>query len=106
MRIVRLVFDGFDWDQGNWDKIERRFPAKIVEEFFKRPVLVKRDTRHSNDEPRFIAVGQIESGRKLLVAFTMRRRMEELLVRPISARYMHKKEERAYEKQIKELEDE
>jgi len=35
--------------------------------------------------------------------FTLRRKNDELLIRPISARYMHKKEIEAYEKENPDL---
>ena len=43
-------------------------------------------------------------GRYIFVAFTLRQRGERILLRPISARYMHKKEIRHYEKQKAEVE--
>jgi uncharacterized protein len=50
------------------------------------------DTAHSQQEQRFRAIGRDENGRALFVVFTLRRRGREVLIRPISARYMHKKE--------------
>jgi uncharacterized DUF497 family protein len=37
------------------------------------------------------------------VVFTLRRRGDAVLIRPISARYMHKKEIKAYEKENPDL---
>jgi uncharacterized protein len=58
----------------------------------------------SQKESRFCAVGQTASGRKVFLVFTLRRkgdkhRGDEQLIRPISARYMHKKEIESYEKE-------
>jgi hypothetical protein len=39
----------------------------------------------------------------VFIVFTLRRKGEEALIRPISARYMHKKEIEAYEKENPEL---
>lgn len=95
--------DGFDWDEGNVEKIEARVPINVVEEFFKQELLYKEDTRHSLSERRFIAMGYTNARRCFSVAYTMRAKGSEILVRPISARYMHRKEELAYEAEIKKL---
>ncbi len=57
------------------------------------------DLRHSTAEDRYIAIGRNGEGRPLFVAFTLRRRGERALIRPISARYMHEEEIEAYERQ-------
>jgi uncharacterized protein len=51
-------------------------------------------------EERFKAIGRTLVGRHLLVAFTMRRGDAEILIRAVSARYMHRKEVSYYEKAI------
>ncbi len=56
------------------------------------------DPVHSAAEDRLLAVGRTAAGRPLFVAFTLRRKAEALFIRPVSARYMHKKEIEAYEK--------
>ena len=58
-----------------------------------------RDVRHSDLEDRLIAVGRNAMGRPMFVAFTIRAKEGRHLIRPISARYMHAKEARAYEAQ-------
>jgi hypothetical protein len=55
------------------------------------------DPAHSLEEVRFIAIGRTDEGRSLFIAFTMRRRGERRLIRPISARYMHVREIRRYD---------
>jgi uncharacterized DUF497 family protein len=52
---------------------------------------------HSSVEQRMIAVGRTESGRPIFVAFTMRNKNGRYLIRPVSARYMHAKEIKAFE---------
>ena len=49
------------------------------------------------------AIGRTDKGRGVFIVFTLRRKREELLIRPISARYMHKKETDAYEKENPDL---
>jgi len=58
------------------------------------------DARHSHSEPRFIAIGRTEAGRGVFAVFTLRRHGEETFIRPVSARYMHRKETEYYEKEI------
>jgi hypothetical protein len=54
-------------------------------------------------ESRLIAIGRTPEGRFAFVAFTLRMRAEQQLVRPISARYMHEKEVARYEKESSAL---
>ena len=61
-----------------------------------RPRIVP-DLKHSQKEDRFIAVGRSLSGRPMFVAFTIRERRGKQFIRPVSARYMHKKESEKYE---------
>jgi uncharacterized protein len=49
-------------------------------------------------EQRYIATGRTPSGRAVFVAFTLRARLGRTLIRPLSARYMHRKEVETYEK--------
>jgi uncharacterized DUF497 family protein len=55
------------------------------------------DPRHSALEDRFLAVGRNAAQRPMFVAFALRERNGAVFIRPISARYMHKKEIDAYE---------
>ena len=54
-------------------------------------------------EPRFIAIGRSPSGKYAFVVFTLRERNGRMVLRPISARYMHKKEIETYEKENPDL---
>ena len=91
---------GFDWDNGNWPKCAKHGVTKneIESLFDDRPNLYP-DTKHSQDETRHLAIGRTRTGRWLLVAFTLRRRKRQRLIRPISARYMNKKEIEHYEQE-------
>jgi uncharacterized DUF497 family protein len=53
---------------------------------------------HSPTEERFKAIGTTAEGRHVFVVFTLRRRDSATLIRPITARYMHRKEGEYYEK--------
>ena len=86
---------GFDWDDGNRDKNWEKHgisDTECEEVFFNQPLVVRHDSSHSDDEQRFWALGQIDDGRKLFVAFTLRHN----LVRVISCREMTRREWRFY----------
>lgn len=95
---------GFDWDDGNRAKCRQHgvSPAE-VEALFDRPVLLVPDEAHSEEEERLRAIGKTARGRSVFLVFTIRERNGERLIRPISARYMHRKEVASYEKENPEL---
>lgn len=89
---------GFDWDDGNARKNEKHnvSMAEAEQVFFNAPLLVLEDSKHSNQEPRFHALGKSDEKRQLHITFTLRQAGEK--IRIISARDMHKKERVIYEK--------
>jgi uncharacterized protein len=92
------AISGFDWDAGNRAKCQRHGVAIAdIEAFLLAAPRVAPDLRHAEVEDRLIAVGRDSVGRPMFVAFTIRTRGTKRLIRPISARYMHAKEIRAYE---------
>lgn len=96
--------NGFDWDNGNREKCKKHgFSTSVIENLFARPLAVLPDAAHSKRKHRFRAIGQTDEGRGVFVVFTLRRKGDEVLIRPISARYMHRKEIEAYEKENPEL---
>jgi uncharacterized protein len=101
---MTLQADGFDWDRGNRAKCEKHgLSIADIEGLFTRPLAILPDAVHSQRENRFRAIGRTEKGRGVFLIFTLRRKDNELLIRPISARYMHKKEIEAYEKENPDL---
>ena len=95
-----IEFDGFDWDGGNWPKCGKHGVSMLEIE----AMLSDADTRifpdiaHGISEIREIAIGSSPvSGHALAVFFTRRLVDGLLLLRPVSARYMHDKEVRKYE---------
>lgn len=96
-----MQIDGFDWDSGNWPKCAKHGLSKDEIEFsFLSCPSVYPDIKHSKEEKRFLSIGKTDKNRYILVAFTFRLKDGDLrLIRPISARYMHKKEVEHYEKQ-------
>jgi uncharacterized DUF497 family protein len=95
-----LQFDGFDWDRGNRAKCQKHgLSIALIEGLFARPLAIIPSAADSREESRFCAVGQTGNGRRVFLVFTLRRKGNEQLVRPISARYMHKREIESYEKE-------
>jgi uncharacterized DUF497 family protein len=89
---------GFDWDHGNTKKCQKHgLSLDEVEKFFEQKLLVGPDIKHSQDEERFIGIGKIR-GKLAFVAFTFRNYNGETLIRPVSARFMRKKEVAKHEK--------
>ena len=90
---------GFDWDEGNRDKCGKHgVSCKEIEALFARTPRVFPDMAHSHHEQRWRAIGTTENGIYVFVVFTLRPTDDKKpLLRPISARYMHKKEVLHYE---------
>jgi uncharacterized protein len=93
---------GFDWDEGNIAKCQKHgVSVEEIEALFQNEDFVfAPDIAHSKSEQRFRAVGSNRIGRMIFLVFTFRRREASVLVRVISARYMHKKEIEEYEEEI------
>jgi len=107
VKTVRVAYDGFEWDTGNLAKCQQHGLAiREIETFFEQLLLIVPDTRHSQAEERFIAVGRSATKRPLFVAFTMRPQRRGTRLRVISARYMHTKEVVAYETLRRKITDE
>ena len=88
---------GFDWDEANTHKnweMHRVSAEEAEDVFFGEPLVVRSDVRHSKREKRYYALGRTGAGRRLFVAFTIRR----TLIRVISARDMNKNETEAWER--------
>jgi uncharacterized protein len=101
---MALHANGFEWDKGNRAKCEKHgLSVSAIEGLFTRPLAILPDAAHSQSERRFRAIGRTEKGRGVFIVFTLRRKGDEMLIRPVSARYMHKKEIDAYEKENPDL---
>ena len=103
MKFDCLVLDdiiGFDWDENNIYKNEKKHGVKwqeIEEVFFNEPLLIYEDIKHSQNECRCYVLGKTDKNKKLFVVFTKR----DKKIRVISARLMNKKERRIYEENSK-----
>jgi hypothetical protein len=79
----------FDWDTGNTAKCTKHGLTREAIEFaLSNGAQFASDPVHSLTEQRFIAVSRTAEGRPVYIAFCWRGER----IRPISARYMHRKE--------------
>lgn len=89
---------GFQWDQGNARKSAGKHgvvQSEAEQVFFNHPLLLVPDRKHSQQEPRYHALGATDTGRLLHITFTLR--SAGTLIRVISARDMHRREKAVYE---------
>lgn len=85
----------FQWDKGNIEKNWLKHgvtPYECEQIFFSLPLVAYDDIKHSDQENRYYALGKTNTGRFLLVVFTVRSKH----IRIISARDMNKKERKIY----------
>ncbi len=88
----------FDWDEGNLGHTGKHgLTPSEVEHVLGGGTMVAPDPFPS--EARWKAIGQTEEDRFALIVFTLREIAGTLHMRPISARYMHRKEIEKYERQ-------
>jgi hypothetical protein len=89
------TLEGFEWDEGNSAKNWLRHEvqqAEAEQALLNTPLVVSVTTKHGANEPRFIALGQTDTGRLLTVVFTIR----GTKARVISVRAMSKPERKVY----------
>ena len=90
--------DGFEWDEGNWPRCAKHGVSKDEIEFaLLNTPMVMPDRSPVTHETRFNAVGRTARGRHFFIVFTLRQSSLGIRLRPISARFMHKKEIERYE---------
>jgi len=88
---------GFEWDDGNltknWDKHEVS-EGECEQVYFRQPLIVRRDKKHSKLENRYYVLGRTDAERLLFMVFTVRNNK----IRIISARDMTRAEKKRYRK--------
>ena len=95
---MAIAVDGFEWDTGNREKCQKHgLSVAEIEAFLLSDPRVAPDLKHSAGEERLMAIGRNGRGRPMFVVFAIRHRDSKRLIRPLSARYMHKKEIEGYE---------
>lgn len=93
---------GFDWDIGNKEKCQNHgLSLAEIESVFHGDLKVMINTKHLSYEERYHGVGKTKQGRYVFIVFTFRSGQSGILIRPISARFMHQKEIDHYENQTK-----
>ena len=88
---------GFEWAEGNITKNWDKHDVSVIEceqIFFNKPLIVKKDKKHSNFENRYYVLGRTNMDRSLFVVFTVRKDK----IRIISARDMTDAEIERYER--------
>jgi hypothetical protein len=95
---------GHPGDAGEGAEREGGIDLLQIESVFQGTVMVLPDPDHSAGEQRFRAIGKTniqpaEANRYVFVVFTLRKHNGQTFIRPISARYMHRKEIDHYEKE-------
>jgi len=93
--VSALRVSGLDWDKGNWPKCNSHGVSKReIEEVLRgNPTGIEDPYPY---EPRFRAVGQTKEGRYVFIVYVERIIGGVKRLRPLSARYMHKKEVMRY----------
>ena len=92
-----------EWDEANWPKCDKHgVSQEEIGWLFANGPYVEPDLAHSDNEERLKAIGPVRDGKWVFVVFTLRRRSGAIVIRPISARYMHARETRKYEQDSKE----
>ena len=87
---------GIEWDQGNWPKCGKHGVSK--EEIEQVLNTIEFSIPDPNPkEPRYRTAGETHAGRCVFVVYMHRQKEASTYLRPISARYMHKKEVQQYE---------
>ncbi len=100
--MQKVTFSGFAWDNANRSKCQKHGVsiAEVEHVLAHAATLIVPDLKNMRVEPRFLAIGRTAAGRYAFVVFTPRQTRGEILMRPISARYMHRKEIKKYEQEI------
>jgi len=100
--MQKIAFSGFVWDEANRAKCQEHGVSTAEVEYVlaHAATLIVPDLKNSRAEPRFLAIGRTAADRYAFVVFTPRPTGDRILMRPISARYMHGKEIKKYEQEI------
>ena len=93
-----MRIDGFDWDGGNWPKCAQHGVSREAIEWMLLSTFTVLNDPFDGIEERMRAIGKDNDGRYLFVVFCIRERNSQTLIRPVSARYMHRKEIERYER--------
>lgn len=103
----KVAFSGFVWDNANHSKCQEHGVSAAGVEYVltHAATLIVPDFKNSRAEPRYLAIGRTAEGRYAFVVFTPRQTRKGILMRPISARYMHRKEIKKYAQEIARVQE-
>ena len=91
-----MKIEGFDWDDGNWPKCGKHGVSREeIEAVLLGSPAVMPDPHP--EEPRMRAIGKTKTGRHVFLVLMVRNINGKAVLRPISARFMHRKEVDHYE---------
>lgn len=95
--VPGIAVEESDWDDGNRGKCTAHgLSIDEIEQVFAGPLRVYPDPAHSGQETRYLAI---------FAAFTLREAAGSRRVRPISVRYMHRREIEHYEAQVQKTKE-
>lgn len=92
-KLIKCI--GFQWDKANAEKNWLKHsvtPSECEQIFFKMPLIIENDEKHSQKEDRYYALGKTDKHRLIFVVFTIRNNHIGI----ISARDVNKKERQVY----------
>lgn len=91
-----MNISGFEWDDGNTGHCQKHGVTLVeIEQVFMSGARVFGDPFEA--ERRFRAIGCNNAGRFVYVVFMFKERHDAVFIRPISARYMHRREIERYD---------
>lgn len=95
-----MIVSGFEWDAANLAHCRKHgIDRSEIEDVLRGAPAIHADPAHSLGEQRLKAIGRTMAGRYDFIVFTLRASGGALRIRPISARYMHRKEIEHYEQE-------
>jgi uncharacterized DUF497 family protein len=90
---------GLEWDDGNFAKCQKHGVSPEEIEDVLTSGRMMRFPDPNPEEPRLRGIGITQAGRHIFIVYTLRSTPGGMRIRPISARYMHRKEVDHYEQQ-------
>ncbi len=101
MLFDRASVHGVEWDEGNRSKCQKHgMTIADVEHVLMEGRAIFVPARSGSDDERLVAIGVTAAGRYAFVVVTPRPHEGRLMLRPVSARFMHGREIRKYEQAI------
>ncbi|MFE3836472.1 BrnT family toxin [Pseudogemmobacter sonorensis] len=101
---MMMKISGIEWDDGNWPKCGKHGLSQAeIEHALQHMTFNIPDPNPA--EPRLRTAARTQDGRPVFIVYMHREREDGTYLRPISARYMHRKEIEHYERIEKAMAD-